>query len=305
MTTEKQIEANKKNALMSTGAVTIEGKLIVAKNAVKHGVFTKDLIISNGDGKENAEEYNELLNGLIESLVPDGQMEYLLVEKLAVDFWRLKRVLRFETGSLRKYLDFVINDYYSETTWGDEKKHKSNDELDKRIVKIQEGIEWNLAYKKVLEKGEVTFDAPTWENDSISSDILDDLYRVVKTLKYSVLIEGERTLFEDGALDFSQLKEIISRTDYTDKDISKIVIESIEEDNNHYKKEIEDLEKEKLKNISVEETSIGLNSLLKKDEEAEKVMRYERSLQKSITQNITILKKLQFSRQQVEIGFVS
>ena len=116
MTTEKQIEANKKNALMSTGAVTIEGKLIVAKNAVKHGVFTKDLIISNGDGKENAEEYNELLNGLIESLVPDGQMEYLLVEKLAVDFWRLKRVLRFETGSLRKYLDFVINDYYSETT---------------------------------------------------------------------------------------------------------------------------------------------------------------------------------------------
>ena len=35
MTTEKQIKANKQNALVSTGPVTPEGKAIAAQNAVK------------------------------------------------------------------------------------------------------------------------------------------------------------------------------------------------------------------------------------------------------------------------------
>ena len=109
MTTEKQIEANKQNALVSTGPATAEGKAIVAQNAVKHGIFARDLIITSGDGKEDEQEYRELLEGLITSLNPSGQMECVLVEKIAVDFWRLRRVLRFESGSIRKFLDMAIN----------------------------------------------------------------------------------------------------------------------------------------------------------------------------------------------------
>lgn len=52
MTTEKQIEANKMNALKSTGAVTEEGKAIVSKNAIKHSIFARDLIITSGDDKK-------------------------------------------------------------------------------------------------------------------------------------------------------------------------------------------------------------------------------------------------------------
>lgn len=114
MTTEKQIDANKQNALLSTGAITEEGKAIVAKNAIKHGVFVKDLIVSSEAGRENIEEYLQIQNGLIESLNPVGQMEQLLAEKIAVDFWRIKRVLRYETGNIRKRIDkkdfFVLND---------------------------------------------------------------------------------------------------------------------------------------------------------------------------------------------------
>ena len=119
MTTKKQIKANQNNALLSTGAATEEGKAIVSKNAVKHGIFTQDLIISNGKGKESEEEYIELLNNLYASLNPSGQVEHLLVEKIAVDFWRLRRVLRFETGSIREYLDMVICDSHS----GENKKN--------------------------------------------------------------------------------------------------------------------------------------------------------------------------------------
>ena len=134
MTTEKQIEANKQNALVSTGPVTPEGKAVVAQNAVKHGIFVKDLIITTGDGKEDAQEYKELLDGLILSLNPSGQMECLLVEKIAVDYWRLRRVLRFETGSIRNQLDTAINDYYGKTDYFGNKEHKTNKEINKEMA---------------------------------------------------------------------------------------------------------------------------------------------------------------------------
>ena len=112
MTTQKQIEANGQNALLSRGAVTEEGKAIVSKNAIKHGIFTQDLIISHGEGKENREEYQELLNNLIQSLNPNDQMEHLLVEKIAVDYWRLRRVLRFENGTISKYPGISVSEFY-------------------------------------------------------------------------------------------------------------------------------------------------------------------------------------------------
>jgi len=134
MTTKKQIEANKQNALVSTGPLTAEGKALVSQNAVKHGIFAKDLIITTGDGKEDAQEYKELLDGLILSLSPSGQMECLLVEKIAVDYWRLRRVLRFETGSIRKQLDTAINDYYGKTDYFGNKEHKTNKEINKEMA---------------------------------------------------------------------------------------------------------------------------------------------------------------------------
>jgi len=134
MTTKKQIEANKQNALVSTGPLTAEGKALVSQNAVKHGIFAKDLIITTGDGKEDAQEYKELLDGLILSLNPSGQMECLLVEKIAVDYWRLRRVLRFETGSIRKQLDTAINDYYGKTDYFGNKEHKTNKEISKEMA---------------------------------------------------------------------------------------------------------------------------------------------------------------------------
>jgi hypothetical protein len=113
MTTQKQIEANQQNALFSTGAKTAEGKAVVSKNAIRHGVFSKDLITS--DGKESVAEYQELLNNLITSLAPSDQMEYLLVEKIAVDFWRLKRLLRFESGSIFKRIIGDVSSLFDQT----------------------------------------------------------------------------------------------------------------------------------------------------------------------------------------------
>jgi len=134
VSTKKQIEANQRNALVSTGPITPEGKALVSQNAVKHGIFAKDILITAGDGKEDAQEYQELLDGLVLSLHPSGQMECLLVEKIAADYWRLRRVLRFESGSIRKILDMAINDYYEKADYFGNKEHKTNDEIDEEIV---------------------------------------------------------------------------------------------------------------------------------------------------------------------------
>ena len=292
MTTEKQTEANKKNALLSTGAVTDEGKAIVAKNAVKHGVFASDLIISSGDGAENEEEYIELLYNLAKSLNPSGQMEHLLVEKIAVDFWRLRRVLRFETGSIRKYLDMVIYDYYNKKDYMGKKENKTNDELDGEIKEQQGHLNWNNAYIKALEDGKVSFDAPTWEGEGLESDIVDDLYDVIKTDKYRILQGDEFTQFEEGELEHPQLRSILKRAEYTDKDIAGVMIAEYEKHNVEYKSKIYDLEQKKLKNKITEEVNRMICSLPGGDS-AEKVMRYEKSIQKSIFQNLAILKKLQ------------
>lgn len=292
MTTEKQIEANKKNALLSTGAVTEEGKAIVAKNAVKHGVFARDLIISSGDGRENEEEYRQLLHNLIESLNPQGQIEYLLVEKIAVDFWRLRRVLRFETGSIRKYLDMVIYDYYNKADWEGKKINKTNEELDKEIAKQQEFLDWNNAYIKALKKGVVSFDNPTWSGEGLESDIEEDLIMVAEAVKEKAMNEDEYLRFEEGGLSFEELKAIFKKAGYSDKDIAGELIRELEKQNEGYKREIYDLEQKKLKNRIAEEVNIKICSLPSGDD-AEKVMRYEKSIQKSIFQNLAILKKLQ------------
>ncbi len=105
MVSEKQEQANVQNAQLSTGPVTAEGKAVVARNAVKHGIFAKDLVINAGDGREDKLEYHELLAELKRDLAPEGRMEMLLVEKIAVNYWRLRRLVRYETGEIRQRLD--------------------------------------------------------------------------------------------------------------------------------------------------------------------------------------------------------
>ena len=86
----KQLQANKKNA-QKGGVKTPEGKEIVKYNALKHGLLAKEVVITIGDGAENPEEFNALLGDLKTQLAPEGTLEEILVEKIAVAYWRLRR----------------------------------------------------------------------------------------------------------------------------------------------------------------------------------------------------------------------
>lgn len=98
-------EANRKNAQLSTGPKTAEGKAAVKWNAVKHGLLAKEAVIRTGDGRESKTEFSTLLASLTKDLKPEGVLEEMLVEKIAVCYWRLRRALRCEVGEIRGTLD--------------------------------------------------------------------------------------------------------------------------------------------------------------------------------------------------------
>ena len=197
MTTKKQIEANKQNALVSTGPATSEGKAIVAQNAVKHGIFAKDLIITSGDGKEDAQEYRELLDGLILSLNPSGQMECLLVEKISVDYWRLRRVLRFESGSIRKVLDMAISDYYNKADWQGIKENKTNEELDEEIAEYRDRQD-KRGQKRLAELEQAKLKNQYAEEVTIKTNSLPAGDAYEKVIKYEKAVQ--RSILQNLAL---------------------------------------------------------------------------------------------------------
>ena len=49
MTSEKQAEANRRNALNSTGPKTPEGKAAVSHNALRHGLLSRDILLPGED----------------------------------------------------------------------------------------------------------------------------------------------------------------------------------------------------------------------------------------------------------------
>jgi len=100
----RKIEANRRNASKSTGPRTAIGKRMVAKNALKHGFFSKCLLIPHPDGKEDPTEYQDLYAALRVHYRALDFLEELWVEKIAVWSWRLRRLLRCESGQIARAL---------------------------------------------------------------------------------------------------------------------------------------------------------------------------------------------------------
>jgi hypothetical protein len=89
----------------SPGPKTRRGKDIASRNSRTHAFFSKDLLITQGAGKEDPQQYAELLNGLRDYWRPVGAQEDLLVEEIAGWYWRKRRVTRYETGSVLQIAD--------------------------------------------------------------------------------------------------------------------------------------------------------------------------------------------------------
>ena len=94
MSSLRQIEANRLNALKSTGPTTPEGKQRSRCNAVRHGLTAETVIA----GLEDSEDYKAFESAVISDYNAESAVERELVLRLASVLWRLRRATGIETA---------------------------------------------------------------------------------------------------------------------------------------------------------------------------------------------------------------
>jgi hypothetical protein len=92
MTSEKQIDANRRNALLSTGAKTEAGHNRSRMNALRHGLTGQVTTMTD----EDRAAHDLFSKPLIKDLAPEGAMETQLAQRVATDSWRLNRASAIE-----------------------------------------------------------------------------------------------------------------------------------------------------------------------------------------------------------------
>jgi hypothetical protein len=94
MSSFRQIEANRRNACLSTGPVTEEGKNKSRQNAIRHGLSAETVI----DALEDAEDYAAFEMAVTADYDAQSAVERELVLRLASVLWRLRRASAIEAG---------------------------------------------------------------------------------------------------------------------------------------------------------------------------------------------------------------
>lgn len=282
---EKQLEANKQNAQLG-GVKTPEGKEIVKYNALKHGLLAKEIFVPVGDGAENPEEFNALIEDLSTHFKPVGVLEEMLVEKIAVAYWRLRRAYRYEAGLIRDKLDEAITDFYENTDYAGQRFNKTDDEIDQNIKQEQEALEiWEKDKERLtamLKDGKPLEEIYEWEGN------WDWL-----TEKVSDVLPG---IDEDTSLGPKEMRQLLNtKAGWSDDQIWQAHIELCDDRMKHHKEQIRAFEKQKEKNKLRFQVIKQLGSIPSKDE-LDRLLRYEGSIERQLYKAINQLERQQRMR---------
>jgi hypothetical protein len=96
VTSFRQIEANRRNALRSTGPKSHYGKRQSRRNALRHGLTAETII----EGLEDSEDYTAFEAAIISDYDAESAVERELVLRLASLLWRMRQATSIETDLL-------------------------------------------------------------------------------------------------------------------------------------------------------------------------------------------------------------
>lgn len=85
---DAQLSANRANAQLSTGPVTVEGKARSRMNAARHGFYSAQPVLPG----ENQEDFDALTNELFDELQPADAVQQAMVERLVAVRWKQLRM---------------------------------------------------------------------------------------------------------------------------------------------------------------------------------------------------------------------
>lgn len=279
-TTDKQIIANRGNADKSTGPVTPSGKAIASRNALKHGLLAKEIVINAGEGAESQEEFDAVLLDLKDQLDPQGALEEMLVEKIAAAYWRLRRAHRFEVGLIRTTLDNITDKYYQKTSsYSDTPIHKTDRQIDADIQQAKEIIE-------------------EWQRDSAhftklrqSGKDLKEIYDYEMNWEslYEEADEIEVELSDDSP---ARICESLKNAGWTDDKIWQLHLKICDDAISVQQQDIRDLNAEKENNKLALQVKKKLGSI-PESHELDRLLKYEGSIEKQFYKAINQLERLQ------------
>ena len=123
-TSSARVEANRKNAQLSTGPKTPEGKAICRQNALKHGLTGEGIVVPD----EDREVISRRFGRLEAELAPASEMGLILVYRVALFSVRLERSARQEATKL-----------------GEVMRRASSDFDDQRMAEVEKLFDWIAA----------------------------------------------------------------------------------------------------------------------------------------------------------------
>jgi hypothetical protein len=272
-------------ASRATGPRTTPGKERSKHNALKHGIFSKLVLLKD----EPSAGFDALLKGLRKDLQPEGTLEDVLVEKLGVLLWRQRRLVIAETAEIRKAVEFLGWDE-------DQRQTERANDISEYSIHYEGGLIHRIANPTILEEclellkelkeviKERGFDT---ESDS---SILTKLYGVASSEKW------QRTLFDS-------YQTWLATAECSEDERQQHGYATPEECKNNFLEElgeeIKRLERYKKTRAAIESERMKLEALRRSvpdSPQLDRLLRYEASLERAFDRTLIQLERLQRMR---------
>ena len=195
---EARLAANRRNALLSTGPKTPEGKTVSRANALKHGLCATVCV------PEDIQMVNARAADLFDALRPQNQYQARLVEHVAIWSVRVDRCERSE----RRVRDKIS--LRAELFWEDDRKlevevlggqlHHRPAQIVETLRRTPQGCEWLIGRWAMLAHAADTQPEHIWNADQITLafDLLATPPEFRASGKPGVVIDREGRVVESG-----------------------------------------------------------------------------------------------------------
>jgi hypothetical protein len=243
----------------STGPRTQHGKERSKHNALTHGIFSKVAVLKS----ESQAEFDTLLKKLREDRKPHGVLEVLLVDKLAVLFWRFRRFLTAEGAEIQVGSDFA--------QWDKNERYRQ-----------QTGSFPQLTYNGGLMR---------WiENPQALQgcvNLLQDLERSISACGFDPQYDQSILAKLYGRKDEDSWNNVLSRSYATPQQCQKNFLDEV-------KKEIQRLERYRKEHTTISARRLEVEAL--RLPEMDRLLRYETTISREIERTLNQLERLQRMR---------